>query len=60
MARQKRPSPRRRLSWDEWYKLAKRYRDIHGDLLVPKDYACPGGEKLGRWIEHGPNSRSAA
>lgn len=39
------------MSWDEWYRLARAYRDAHGDLLVPKDYVCPGGQKLGRWIE---------
>lgn len=43
--------PRRRLSWDEWYRLAKRYRDAHGDLLIPRDYVSPEGAKLGRWIE---------
>lgn len=42
---------RRLLSWDEWYRLASEYRDEHGDLLVPKDYVCPAGQKLGRWIE---------
>ena len=42
---------RRGLSWDEWYRLAAGYRQEHGDLLIPKDYVCPGGEKLGRWIE---------
>lgn len=51
MAKKKRPFPYRSHSWDEWYKLAKQYRDTHGDLLVPKNYVCPGGEKLGRWIE---------
>lgn len=42
---------KRRLSWDEWYVLAWEYRNEHGDLLVPKDYVCFGGERLGRWIE---------
>lgn len=42
---------RRRLNWDEWYRLACDYRDAHGDLLIPRDYVCPSGEKLGRWIE---------
>lgn len=46
-------SGRRRniLSWEEWYLLAARYYGEHGDLLIPRDYVCPGGEKLGRWIE---------
>lgn len=42
---------RRQMSWDEWYRLAAAYRDANGNLLVPKDYACPAGQKLGRWIE---------
>lgn len=46
-AQKKRP----RRDWEEWYYLALRYRDEYGDLLVPRDYVCPGGEKLGRWIE---------
>lgn len=42
---------RRQLSWDAWYALASAYREAHGDLLVPRDYVSPGGQKLGRWIE---------
>lgn len=42
---------RRRMSWDEWYRLASEYRVAHGNLLVHRDYVCPAGEKLGRWIE---------
>ena len=37
--------------WEEWYLLAARYYGEHGDLLIPEDYVCPNGEKLGRWIE---------
>ena len=48
---QKKPQTRTRRSWDEWYRLAKRYREAHGDLLVPAAYVCSGGERLGRWIE---------
>lgn len=48
---EKKRTARISLSWDEWYKLAKQYRDAHGDLLVPKNYVCPGEERLGRWIE---------
>ncbi len=48
---EKKRNVRKRLSWDEWYKLAKRYKDRFGSLLVPRDYICPGGERLGRWIE---------
>lgn len=39
------------MDWEDWYLLAVRYRDEHGDLLIPRDYVCPNGEKLGRWIE---------
>lgn len=39
------------LDWVEWYELAVQYQREHGDLLIPRDYECPGGEKLGRWIE---------
>ena len=39
------------MDWEEWYLLAVRYRDKYGDLLIPRDYVCPTGEKLGRWIE---------
>ena len=38
-------------TWDEWYKLAKDYYEGHGDLLVPMAYRCPGGQRLGRWID---------
>ena len=48
MARQK-GSQRR--SWDEWFRLAKRYKETHGDLLVPKSYITPEGARLGRWID---------
>ena len=39
------------MDWEEWYLLAARYYEEHHDLLVPRDYVCPTGEKLGRWIE---------
>ena len=39
------------MDWEEWYLLAARYFEEHGDLLIPRDYVCPAGEKLGRWIE---------
>ena len=51
MAKKKTYRRRRRRTWDEWYKLAKDYRRDHGDLLVPSAYRCPGGERLGRWID---------
>lgn len=39
------------MDWEDWYLLAAHYFNTHGDLLVPRDYVCPHGEKLGRWIE---------
>ena len=39
------------MAWEEWYLLAARYYEEHGDLLIPRDYVCPTGQKLGRWIE---------
>ena len=39
------------LSWEEWYLLAAEYYEANGDLLIPREYVCPSGEKLGRWIE---------
>lgn len=42
---------RNAMDWEEWYLLAARYFEEHGDLLIPRDYVCPAGEKLGRWIE---------
>ena len=39
------------MDWEDWYLLAARYYEEHRDLLVPREYVCPAGEKLGRWIE---------
>ena len=39
------------MDWEDWYLLAAGYFGRHGDLLIPRDYVCPTGEKLGRWIE---------
>lgn len=41
----------RRLPWEEWYELARRYYRENGDLLIPEDYESKEGYKLGRWIE---------
>ena len=49
MARPKRDGPP--MEWEDWYLLAMHYFQEHGDLLIPKDYVCPTGERLGRWIE---------
>lgn len=37
--------------WNEKYKLAKNYYEIHGDLNVPLSY-CVNDVKLGRWISN--------
>lgn len=36
--------------WNRMYQLAEAYYREHGDLYVPQNLVCPGGEKLGRWI----------
>ena len=36
--------------WNKMYKLAKKYYNEHGDLLVPTFYQTKSGEKLGQWI----------
>lgn len=44
-------------TWDDWYKLAKKYYEHHGDLIVPHRYKTKDGIaldedgiKLGGWI----------
>ena len=37
--------------FEEWYDIAKEYHKEHGNLLVPRTYVSPAGDKLGRWIE---------
>ena len=37
-------------TFNEWYKLAKQYYDVHGDLNVPYDYIAPDGSKLAYWL----------
>ena len=37
-------------TWDEWYKIAQKYYEEHGNLEVPKNYVTKDGEKLGQWI----------
>lgn len=39
--------------WEDKYKLAKKYYEKHGDLLIPKDYQVKMNNKyikLGQWI----------
>lgn len=40
-----------RLSWDEWYLLAKEYYEAHASLKIPSKYETDEGHLLGRWIE---------
>lgn len=37
-------------SWFDWYELAQKYHQEHGDLLVPSEYTAADGERLGLWI----------
>ena len=38
------------LAWDKGWESAKKYRDTHGDLLVPVRYKDKNGFALGEWI----------
>ena len=38
------------MTFDEWYKIANKYKEQYGNLLVPSKYITPTGENLGRWI----------
>lgn len=54
MPRQQPSSPkkkRKQLGFEDWYEIAKKYYEEHGDLLVPRIYEDEEGHKLGRWIE---------
>lgn len=42
---------RKLLDFEDWYAIAKKYYEEHGDLLVPHSYEDGEGHKLGRWIE---------
>ena len=46
-----RKSKRKYLDFEDWYEIAKKYYEEHGDLLVPRIYEDEEGHKLGRWIE---------
>lgn len=37
-------------AWEERYAEAKRYFDMHGDLIVPTNYVGADGKRLGTWI----------
>ena len=38
------------LKWEEMYKLAQKYCEENGNLLVPQSYVTCDGQKLGNWI----------
>lgn len=42
---------RKQLDFEDWYAIAKKYYDEHGNLRVPRNYEDAEGHKLGRWIE---------
>lgn len=41
---------KKRLTWDEWYKLLKQYYEEHGNLLIPFTYLTSDGICLGQKI----------
>ena len=40
-----------RMTWEQWYQLAKEYYENYHDLRVPGRYQTSQGVELGRWIE---------
>lgn len=38
------------MTFDEWFELAKEYKEKHGNLLVPSKYVTETGKSLGKWI----------
>lgn len=38
-----------KLTWEEWYNLAKEYYAEHGNLRIPHDLEVDGC-KIGKWI----------
>lgn len=39
------------LDFEDWFAIAQKYYNEHGDLIVPRNYVDEEGHKLGRWIE---------
>jgi len=39
-------------TWEEWFEIAKEYYEVHGNLLVQKDYQTELQENLGIWISN--------
>ncbi|MGN1367924.1 MAG: Helicase associated domain protein, partial [Aristaeellaceae bacterium] len=38
------------IEWEEYYQAAVRYREEHGNLLIPQRYVTEDGKCLGRWL----------
>ena len=38
--------------WDKGYENALKYKKLHGNLVIPKDYECSDGFKLKSWINN--------
>lgn len=40
-------------TWDEWYKIAKKYARNHKGMLasIKEDYVTSDGDKLGMWVQ---------
>ena len=38
------------MTFNNWYTLALNYYKENGNLLVPRNYITPTGQKLGYWI----------
>ncbi len=38
------------MTWEDWFDLAKKYSQEHGDLLVTRRYVDDKGHRLGVWI----------
>lgn len=43
---------KRELSWNEYYELAKKYREEHGNLDIKVTYETEDGVKLGYWLAY--------
>lgn len=38
--------------WDKMLKLAKHYKEEHGDLMISKNYCTKEGDRLGLWLSN--------
>jgi len=46
------------IDWEEYYQAAFRYRQEHGDLLIPQRYVTEDGKCLGAWLNSQRNIRN--